>query len=262
MAELTSSNKVESDSLEERNNQTLANIQNLQVVEQDLYADLEKNTISTDQKKQVVLKINEISQMRLNLYATLKNIYESYGTNMTNSASLAKQQMIAVNIVEKELNEAKVRMNALDVERNNALRMVEINTYYSKQYNAQARLMRTVAIGCIPILILSVLANKGILSAKIYGFGVSIILVILILMVGRQWLDMQNRDDMNYDEYDWYFNPSTAPSSGDSSGGNNSGSDDEVWLNNPLLACSGAACCYEGSSFDESLNVCVSTTNV
>ena len=243
-------------SLQERNNQTLANIQNLQQVEQELYADLEKNTITTDQKKQVVLKINEISQMRLNLYATLKDIYESYGTNLTNSASLAKQQMIAVKIVEKELNEAKVRMNALDVERNNALRMVEINTYYGKQYSAQARLMRTVAIGCVPILILSVLANKGILSAKIYGLGVSIVLVILILMVGRQWLDMQNRDDMNYDEYDWYFNPSTAPSS---NGSGSSSGEDEVWTNNPVPACSGAACCYEGSKFDESLNVCVAT---
>jgi len=193
----------------------------------------------------------------LNLYASLKDIYENYGTNLSNSASLTKQQLFALKIVEKELNKSKVRMNALNMKKNDALRMVEINTYYSKQYNAQARLMRTVAIGCIPILILSVLANKGILSAKIYGFWCFNYFSDFNLMVGRQWLDMQNRDDMNYDEYDWYFNPSTAPSSGDSSGGNNSGSDDEVWLNNPLVACSGAACCYEGSSFDESLNVCV-----
>jgi hypothetical protein len=243
-----------STTLQERNEQTLANIQNLQVTEQNLYEDLEKNTLSTDEKKSIVVKINEISQMRLNLYETLKDIYESYGTNLTNSESLAKQQMIAVEIVEKELNAAKVRMNAINLEKNNALRMVEINTYYGKQYSAQAKLMRTIAIGCIPIVIFSILANKGILSAKIYGFIISIILVIIILMVGRQWLDMNNRDDMNYDEYNWYFNPSTAPSSTGTAVGSN---DNNIWTNTQTKTCVGAECCFEGSKFDEKINMCV-----
>ena len=228
----------------------------MQTTEQALYDNLDANTLSADKQKQIILKINEISQMRLNLYASLKDIYENYGTNMTNSAALTKQQLFALKIVENELNESKVRLNALDTEKNNALRMVEINTYYGKQYSAQAAIMRIVAIGCIPILILSELANKGILSPKISGLLVSIVLVILILMVGRAWLDMHNRDDMNYDEYDLYFNPLSAPKSGtDQTTGNSSSS--EVWAAEPSVVCSGAACCNEGSAFDESLNICV-----
>ena len=241
---------------EERNAQTLANIQSLQGAEHELYSNLESNSVSTDEKMRIMAKINEIAQMRLSLYETLKDIYNNYGTNMTNASALTKQQLLALKIVENELNEVKMRMNALDAEKNNTLRMVEINTYYGKQYNAQATIMRTIAIGCVPILLLSILANKGILSVKIYGFLMAIVLVILILMVGRQWLDMRNRDDMNYDEYDLYFNSSTAPKSSETMD-ENSADDDEVWETEPNATCSGAACCYEGSKFDEKLNVCV-----
>jgi hypothetical protein len=256
----TNNNTRETDaafnSLQERNSQTLANIQSLQESEQELYQKLDDNTISTEQRTRIVMKINEISQMRLNLYETLKDIYENYGTNVTNAATLSKQQLMAAKIVEKQLNESKVRMNALDLKKNNALRMVEINTYYGKQYNAQARIMKTIAIGCIPIAVASLLANKGIVSEKIYAFIVAIILVVIMLMVGRQYIDMRNRDDMNYDEYDWYFNASTAPSSTAATGATGTG-EDEVWASEPEATCTGAACCYEGSRFDEGLNVCV-----
>ena len=256
---MTETNTKETDaafnSLQERNSQTLANIQSLQESEQELYQKLDDNTISTEQRTRIVMKINEISQMRLNLYETLKDIYENYGTNRTNAATLSKQQLMAAKIVEQQLNDSKVRMNALDTEKNNALRMVEINTYYGKQYNAQARIMKTVAIGCIPIAIVSLLANKGIVSEKIYAFIMAIILVILMLMVWRQYMDMRNRDDMNYDEYDWYFNASTAPTSTAATDG--SSSEDEVWESEPAATCMGAACCYEGSKLDGELNGCV-----
>ncbi len=260
MATNTKETDAAFNSLQERNSQTLANIQSLQESEQELYQKLDDNTLSTEQRTRIIMKINEISQMRLNLYETLKDIYENYGTNVTNAATLSKQQLMAAKIVEKQLNESKVRMNILDTEKNNALRMVEINTYYGKQYNAQARIMKTIAIGCIPIAIASLLANKGIVSEKIYAFIVAIILVVLMLMVGRQWIDMRNRDDMNYDEYDWYFNASTAPTSTAATGAGGSSSEtseDEVWASEPAATCTGAACCYEGSRFDEELNVCV-----
>lgn len=254
-----SNSAASASALQERNRQTLENIQQLQENEQSLYKRLEDNTLSADEQKQIVMKINEISQMRLNLYATIKDVYEDYGTNMEDAISLSKQQLMAIKIVEKELNKAKVRMNALNVEKNNALRMVEINTYYGKQYNAQAQMMKTIALGCVPIILVSIIYRTGLISDKIFGFLLSLLLVILAFLVGRQWLDMRNRDEMNYDEYDWYFNPSTAPSSSSSARTN----EDEVWKANETTGatCMGAACCYEGSKFDENLNVCIADTD-
>lgn len=245
------------DAFSERTAQTLANIQSLQKTEHELFIGLEKNELSNAERARIMEKINEIAQLRLNLYATLKDINSAYGINLTNSAALNKQQLFALDVVERQLNEAKARMNALETERNNTLRMVEINTYYGKQYGAQAQLMRTIALGCIPILLFSVLYSKDILSGKIYGLCVTIVLVILIFMVGKQWLDMRNRSDMNYDEYNWYFNPETAPSS--TSGGTSGGETEDVWAETPTVGCTGEACCFEGTKWDG--KACVVSTS-
>ena len=58
-------------SMQDRNQQTLADIANLQQIEQELYSSLEKNattnTLTQEEKDQIISKINEISQMRINL---------------------------------------------------------------------------------------------------------------------------------------------------------------------------------------------------
>ena len=63
------------DSLQEKNQQVLNNISQLQIQEKELYTSLDNVTLSTEQKQQIINKINEISQMRMNLYANLKETY-------------------------------------------------------------------------------------------------------------------------------------------------------------------------------------------
>jgi hypothetical protein len=46
----------------------------------------------------------------------------------------------------KVINKAKKKMTALKDEKLNHLKMIEITTYYSKQYDAQKRLMQIVAV--------------------------------------------------------------------------------------------------------------------
>jgi hypothetical protein len=56
---------------------------------------------------------------------------------------------------------------------------------------------------------------------------------------------------MNYQEYDWYFDPSTAPTS-------TSSSSKDPWASNSRFGnCVGDACCSDGLVYDSSLNQCV-----
>ena len=58
------------------------------------------------------------------------------------------------------------------------------------------------------------------------------------------------RDNMNYQEYDWYFDPNAAPSGSSSS--------DDPWISGvDLGTCIGNACCSEGLVYDSALNQCV-----
>lgn len=239
------------DSLQERNQQVLNNITQLQTQEKELYNSLDDVNLGSEQKQQIINRINEISQMRMNLYAGLKDMYSYYQQNVSSSRTTLGQTMAAVDVLENELNQAKRRMNLLEDQKYNKLRLVEINTYYGKRYNAHSKLMKTIVIICIPIIILSVLANKGILPPNIYGLLIFIILVIGAVLIGLQLIDISNRDNMNWDEYDWYFDQSNAPT--DSTQGTSS---NDPW-GSVSTTCIGSACCYEGSTYDSDKNVCV-----
>jgi len=238
------------DNLQERNQQVLNNISQLQTQEKQLYDSLDDVTLSSDEKQQIINKINEISQMRLNMYASMKDMHSFYQKNVSASRSTLGQEVSAINILENELNDAKIRMNLLEDQKYNKLRLVEINTYYGKRYNAHSHLMKTIVIMCIPIIILAILANKGILPSNLYMILTGIILIIGAILIGMQLIDMSNRDNMNWDEYNWYFNKSDAPT--DTSDGSSS----NPWATSSMT-CVGSACCYDGSTYDDQKNICV-----
>ena len=246
-----SDNSQNFDSLQERNQQVLNNISQLQGQERTLYSSLDDVTLSSEQKQQIINKINEISQMRTNLYASLKDTYSFYQKNVSASKNTLGQSIEAIDILENELNQAKIRLNLLEDQKYNKLRLVEINTYYGKRYNAHSGLMKTIVIICIPITILTILANKGILPPKLYAFLMGLILILGILSIGSQLIDISSRDNMNWDEYYWYFNKDKAPS-------DTTGDITNPWENKSMsLTCIGSDCCYDGSTYDSEQNICL-----
>ena len=198
--------------MQERNEQTLTDIQNLQSIEKDLYSDLEKssaaNLLTSDNKTKLINKINEISQMRMNLYSNLRNSYSFYQNNVIGTKQTTDEQTAAVNIVENELNAAKERLKSLQDDQYNKLRYVEINDYYGKRYNDHSSIMKIVIMICIPLLLLSILANKGIVPQGVYNILLILIVVGGAIYIGSKLIIMSNRDKMNYDQFDWYFDPS------------------------------------------------------
>ena len=239
------------DSLQERNQQVLNSISQLQTQEKDLYSSLEDVNLTSEQKKMIINRINEISQIRINLYSGLKDMFSFFKNNVSTSRDTLGQTMEAVDILENELNQSKKKINLIEDQKNNKLRLVQINTYFGKRYNAHSKLMKTIVILCIPILILSILANNGILPSNIYGLLVIIILVIGCIIISLQLIDISNRSNMNWDEYAWYFNEDDAPT--DSTDGSSSS---DPW-GSITRTCVGEDCCYDGSTYDSERNICV-----
>jgi hypothetical protein len=63
------------------------------------------------------------------------------------------------------------------------------------------------------------------------------------------------RDNMNYQEYDWYFNPGSAPVA-------SSTTMKDPWLTTGGFStvCIGSACCSSNQTYDASTNLCVDAT--
>lgn len=242
--------------VQDNTTQILNDIQSLQTIEQQLFNSLEENTgLTTDQQKKIVEKINNISKMRVNLYETLNGVNSFFKSALSNSKGTLTEQTAAIDIVEKELNTSKKRLKVLEEEKNNKIRLVEINDYYGQKYAEHSDLMKIIVIMLIPILILAILFNKGILPSKVYYILIAIIALIGAIFIWRTVFSIILRDPMNYQEYNWYFDPSTAPTSTSTTSTDPWASETSNFGN-----CIGDACCSDGLVYDSTLNQCIIST--
>lgn len=242
----------------ENNEQILNDINTLQEMEKQLFNNLEtNNNLTSQQQQQIIEKMNQLSDMRINLYKTLSGVNNFYQNALSSSVGTLQEQTEAIGIVESELNQAKRRLELLQIEKNNKIRLVEINEYYGDKYAEHAQLMKIIIFTLAPIIILVILNNKGILPNTVYYILLSLIALIGSIFFWRRFASIILRDNMNYQEYNWGFNPYTATTT------TTSENIDDPWLSlKPFGSCIGEYCCSEGQTYDSSLNQCVGSSSV
>ena len=246
-----------------RHTQTLKNIQQLQNMEKELYASLDTSvsgrSVSKSEQTQIINKINELSSMRMNLYLSMKDMYLFLQTNVSDTRNSLVNDLTNIGVVEGELNNAKEQLKLLEKERYDKLRMVEINTYYSDRYQAHTDVMKMIIFTCIPILIIAILSNKGIISESISNIAIAIVASFGVIYIGYSMYDISTRDNMNFNEYS--YSQSLGTSDKDTSGEDYS----DVWDknkkdNSPSAPCVGKECCTDGMTFDISSQTCKDVT--
>jgi hypothetical protein len=263
---------------QEKEQQTLEYIKQLQNQEKDLYSKLQTmsaNNKDLAEQEATVKKINELSQIRIGLFKILNNHYGSVQESVANSRVNLVDQLTAVGVIEKELNNAKEQLNQLENVKNNKMRMVEINTYYGKRYKAHIALIKQVIVIFVLLLLLGIIMRIGIISAFIpdnvfYGLATIIILVGGYGVI-KSIIDLVTRDNMNYDEYNWYFDPRNAKPTvyeydvAQLKGVSPyvQGAEDELttMAKSMNFGCIGQNCCSPGMTFDEVTKKCVIAQN-
>jgi hypothetical protein len=258
---------------QEGEKQTLYNIQQLQEMEKELYKQLEANAANNataEQQGMIIKKINELSQLRISLFKTLSNVYKSLQSSVANSRVNLVDQLTAVGIVEGELNNAKTQLNELETIKNNKMRMVEINTYYGKRYKAHTQIIKKLILISVPLLILAILKKKGLIPSiipEMFIYGISGLIILLGgYSILTNIIDVNSRDNMDFDEYSWSFNPDAVkPSVYEYDKAQLLGStiQQDVMSEAQTLAlglgvgCVGANCCSDGMTYDEDNKKCI-----
>ena len=132
------------------------------------------------------------------------------------------------------------------------MRLVEINDYYSSAYAEYTVLVKIIIATLLPVLILTVLFKKQILSSNIYGILTVIVIIIGLFFMFYVLISIFSRDKMNYQEYNFYFNKKSAPAI---SGGANATNPFTL----PTFTCIGQQCCDVGYTYDGPANMCLPT---
>lgn len=236
--------------LGEASQQTIFNIQSLLDEETKLFVSLQGMDKTPEEKEQIINQINKLSQMRLNLHETLKDVYAYYQSNVAAARTTLGQQLTAMGIIESELNEAKRRLNDIEAKKNSKLRLVQINTYYGKRYNAQKNMLILIVVICVILFIIALLKNRfGLLPSNLAIFLMALTIAFGAIILFSVILDFSNRDNINFDEYNWRFDKSKAPTGEADPNAKN------PW--STYAMCVNAQCCDENSDYNTELNKCV-----
>jgi len=224
---------------------TIHKIDQLQKTEQQLYDALSQNAervslgkkdvFSSEDIQNITNQINSLSAARVNLYNTLSELYKSQVHLEKEVKVSLDQQTETLQLLEKQLNKSKKELASLQDQKSNQLKMIEITTYYSKQYDAQKRLMQIIAIVGICLLICTYI-----------GFA-PLTYIIAILggsLIALRVFNMSMRSNYDYDEIKWVLPPSTSSSS-------DSGST-AIGITGPAIGtlCAGSSCCSAGTIWD------------
>jgi len=239
--------------------QTLKTISQIDIQIQDMYDDLEalsvKQNPNANKQNEILKKIQELQHLKTSLYTSVSNNYATTQSNVAVSRNSLVNEMAVGGIVEHELQNVQGNLGALQDARYGKLRMAEINNYYSDKYDTQAKVMKSIVYFCIPILILGLLMKRGIIPSNIALILIAIILGLAIVVVSLQMIDIASRDNMNFSEYNFPFDP-TAVDSNDLGNPN-----DQPVKADLTLSCAGEACCPtgnpNGTKWDTSNKQCV-----
>ena len=223
---------------------TITKINELQKTEKQLYATLTKNAeqvalgrsnvFTEEDIQQITNQINSLSAARVNLYNTLSDLYKAQITSESTMKESIDQQTKTLQLLETELNRSKKKMTDLKDEKLNHLKMIEITTYYSKQYDGQKRIMQLIAVFGI-CLFISMYFELDALT--------TLIVLVGIVWIGYRLLNMLMRDNENYDEFNFFYPPST------------DGSSHPIGFSGKAIGkiCIGSVCCNKGTIWDEQL---------
>lgn len=245
--------------IEDNYTNTLKNISNLQIAEKDLYTQLERLTSNNDANKDlsaqndIIAKINNLSNTRIELFKNLAFNYKSVKQNTANSKYDVIDQITVLKMVEDQLNKSKEYINNIKASNLHEMRMVEINSYYSKRYSHHTNLIKIIIVVSIIVLLVILLKKYNIISEGISNILVSIILFIGLIIFTVNGYDLMRRSNMDYDEYDIIAKPKVSGSSTDKKTGSSIGS----LLSDISLGCVNGNCCSSNMIYNSEKNKCV-----
>uniref|UniRef100_A0A6C0B815 Uncharacterized protein n=1 Tax=viral metagenome TaxID=1070528 RepID=A0A6C0B815_9ZZZZ len=222
------------------------NAQNVALGKQSTMTNSEINTIAT--------QINSLTASRVKLYNSLSQYYKHDVVLENSVKKTIKQQTDTLKILERELNKSKQNLAKLEDEKYNQLKMIEINSYFSKQYDAHIKLMRLITIVGICMLATLLLTYiEPLKSASIPLFN--IVLVIGVFLIIKVIIDMYLRRNDNYDEYSWFAAPTTDNDVTRVNSETSTSFIDVSGIDVPF--CYGSSCCSTGTVWDEASYTCV-----
>lgn len=247
-------------------NDVLNNIQKLQATEKQLHSELNSLPPNANfQRQQSVLnQINTVSAQKIDLFKDLYATSTVLHEDITRGNDDLAARLELAKMVEQQLNDSKRRLQKSHNINVNNLRLTEINHYFSNRYRAFYFVFLNIILVCVALVIIATLRRRYILSSKVSNLVASVVIVVGLYFILPAMMDIGDRNNLVFSEYDFPFDPQAdsnpGHSEGDAENAISSWSSKEMNELKLLSAgeCLGPECCKApGLVYDEKHEVCV-----
>ena len=194
--------------------------------------------------------------------ALISMLASTYGTvkeagQVFDSDTLYAAQKTAIDFIQKEKSRSKKNAEMLKSDNSNKRRMAQVNTYYTRHYEANTDVMKNIIYVSIALIILAVLRNKELIPASISTLGIILVLAFGGIVIGTQVYDIIRRNDHDFDKYDWNFNEDKMNNSQIDQQNTDPTNLSEMGVG--MAPCYGPGCCNVGTTWDNTSKKCSPT---
>jgi hypothetical protein len=204
-----------------------------------------------------VTKANDLRKIQTALVTVLAY---TYGTvkqagSVFDSEALYEAQKTAIDFIRKEKKRAENSAKTLSEDNLNKRRMAQINTYYTRNYEANTEVMKNIIFLSVALIALAVLRKKELIPDSISTLGVIFVLTLGGIVIGQQAYDIIRRNDHDFDKYDWNFNEEEMNKKHITQMSSDPANLSEMGMG--MAPCFGPGCCHVGTKWNESAKKCV-----
>lgn len=210
----------------------------------------------SDTEKANLLKAqNALVNVLAYTYGTVKEAGKVF-----DSGELYEAQKTAMEFIDREKKRSIKNATTLKQDNLNKRRMAQINTYYTRNYEANISVMKNIIYVTVSLIVLAVLRNKELIPASIATLGVIFILTLGGIVIGNQVFDIIRRNDHDFDKYDWNFNEDELNRKQLLQQNSDPANLSEMGMG--LAPCYGPGCCNIGTMWNESDKKCAPVSAV
>lgn len=181
----------------------LDDISRLQDMEKSLYTQLEDAQTDFAKQGRIMDQIDKLTQMRVNMFKQLQLQFSGSKDELVGAKKAISTQMELAKVTESELNGMKRQVRKLEQIKNDKLRMAEIGSYEADRYAAYKSIMFYIFITAVLMLIISKVSQLGIIPDFLSTSLMFTVLLIGVIIVGKQLLDVNSRSPLHFNEYNF-----------------------------------------------------------
>lgn len=196
--------------LEEQHAATIQNIENLQELERHMYQSLQNLGAGNEQtaleQEGILNRIKELKNIRTSLLQQISATYTDKQEELNDERKDLMSKLSQIGMVEGELDRTRNNIGAMENEKNNTLRMVQLYDYERQRYSAYTGVVLMMVYAALVVLALSLLLKYDVIpfvSQHVYAALIGVTIVFTMVQVIVKVADIMSRNNLNFAQYDF-----------------------------------------------------------